>query len=117
MAVLVSLSRSLGDRVNGLASVLQEPSGFENRTAIKFHRTILTVYCSLASGFSHGALFNPLFKVLALEDALHVDAGGRDLIGVELADFDQMLDLGTGDLSDSGHHGTTVARRVATDQT
>ena len=32
-------------------------------------------------------------------DALHEDAGRVDLVGIELADLDELLDLGDGDLA------------------
>ena len=63
---------------------------------------------ALASGGSlsvaHGALpvrgrvrRSMRFSQGAREDALHVDAGGVDEVGVELAGFDELFDFGDGD--------------------
>src|SRR5262249_14650628 len=64
----------------------------------------------------HRSLLDRLFVLRALEDALHVDAGRVDLIGVELSDVDELLDLGDGDAPGGGAHRVEVARRLSIDE-
>ena len=47
---------------------------------------------------------------------LHVNAGRDDVVGVDLARLDQMLDLGDRDLAGRRHHRIEVARRLPVDE-
>ncbi len=47
---------------------------------------------------------------------MHVDAGGVDVVRIELAHLDELLDLGDGDLGRRGHHRVEVHRRVPVDE-
>ena len=49
--------------------------------------------------FAHRALLDRLLVARALEDPLHVDRRQVDLIGIELADLDELLDLDDRDLA------------------
>jgi hypothetical protein len=49
---------------------------------------------------------DPLLVAAAFEDALDEDPRRVDLVGVELADLDQLLDLG--DRDPAGHRGERV---------
>src|SRR6185312_212033 len=51
-----------------------------------------------------------------LEDPADVDAGGVDLVGLELSGVDQLFDLGDGNLGGGGHHRVEVARRLSVDE-
>src|SRR5437764_9715086 len=61
----------------------------------------------------HGALLHPFLVAAALEDALHEHRGDVDLVRIELADLDQVLDLGDGDPRRGAHHRREVARGLA----
>ena len=45
------------------------------------------------------AALDALLVARALEDAVHEDARRVDVVGIELADLDELLDLGDGDLA------------------
>ena len=51
-----------------------------------------------------------------MDDALHVDAGRDDVVGVDLARLDQMLDLGDREPARRRHHRIEVARRLPVDE-
>src|SRR6185312_10840072 len=51
-----------------------------------------------------------------LDNALDEDAGRMDVVGIELAGGNEMLDLGDGDFRGGGHHRIEVPRRLAVDQ-
>jgi len=51
-----------------------------------------------------------------LEDGVDEDAGGVDLIGVELAEFDEVFDFGDNVVGGGGHHGIEVAGGFAEDE-
>ena len=51
-----------------------------------------------------------------LDDALDEDAGRVDVVGIEFAGRNQMLDLGHRDLGGGRHHRVEVARGLAVDQ-
>src|SRR5215831_7732799 len=57
-----------------------------------------------------GPLLDRLLEGRAGDDALHVDARRVDLVGLEVARLDELLDLGDGDLRGGRHHGVEVAR-------
>src|SRR5258707_1812596 len=65
---------------------------------------------------SHSALFDALYVIGALEDGIDVDTGRVDLIGRELARFDELLDFGDDVVGGGGHHGIEVARGFAEDE-
>src|SRR5689334_15461878 len=68
---------------------------------------------SLSTGLAYGSALDALFKDFALEDAFYVDAGSVNHVGLKLSGFDQVLDLGDGDLGGGGHHGVEVAGGLA----
>src|SRR5580765_541171 len=53
---------------------------------------------------AHGALLDRFLEALAADDALDVDAGRVDGVGVERPGLDQLLDLGDGDAAGGGDH-------------
>src|SRR5262245_54135302 len=53
-----------------------------------------------------------LLSVRNVDDALHIDARRVNLIRVDLARFEQMLDLGDCDFPGRGHHRVEIARRL-----
>src|ERR1700690_4090272 len=55
--------------------------------------------------FPYGLSFNAALVQLALKDSFHVNAGGVNLIGLQLAYLDQVFNLGNGDLRGGRHHG------------
>src|ERR1700733_12211398 len=62
---------------------------------------------------SHSFSFDSPLVHLALKNSLHVDAGRMDLISIELAYFNQVLDFGNCYLCRRCHHGIKIARRFA----
>ena len=56
----------------------------------------------------HGPELDPLFVARALDDAVDEDTRRVDLVGIELADLDELLDLGHADLAASGDHRVEV---------
>src|SRR6266436_6667022 len=67
-------------------------------------------------GFAHGAALDFFVVVGTLEDGVDKDAGGVDLVGRELAEFDELLDFGDYVIGGGGHHGIEVARGLAVDE-
>src|SRR3954469_22577737 len=65
---------------------------------------------------ANGALLDLLVVWRAAEQPLYVDGWRVDVVGVELADLDQFLDLGDADLGGARHHRIEVARRLAEDE-
>src|SRR3954463_1122174 len=65
---------------------------------------------------AHGAALDALLVIRSLEDALHVDAGGMDLVGIKFADFNQLFHFRDRDLASAGDHGAEVAGRLAIDE-
>src|SRR5262245_43789142 len=61
-------------------------------------------------------LLDGLLEARALDDALDVDTGRVDLVGIELARLDQGLDFGHGDAAGGGDHRVEVARRLPVHQ-
>ena len=53
----------------------------------------------LSGALAHGALLDVLGGIGHVDDPLHEDAGRDDVVGVDLAGLDQMLDLGHRDLA------------------
>src|SRR5690242_20383800 len=72
----------------------------------------------IASGLwgAEGAAFDAFFVVRADDEALHVDAGGDDGVGVEGAGLDEFFDFGDGDAGGGGHHGVEIAGGAAVDE-
>src|SRR5439155_17240350 len=68
-----------------------------------------------ASG-RHGAALDALFVAPALEDAVHEDARGVHVIGIDGADVDDLFDLRDGDAARGRHHRIEVHRGVAIDE-
>ena len=64
----------------------------------------------------HRALLDALLVARALEDVLHEDAGRDDVVGIERARLDQVLDLGDRDARGRRHHRIEVARRPPVDE-
>ena len=57
------------------------------------------VSCSGGVALARGALLDALLAAGAVHDALHEDARREDVVGVELAGLDELLDLGDGQLA------------------
>src|SRR5262245_33702580 len=71
---------------------------------------VRAMFAGLRSGaLSHGALLDPLLVAGALQHLVDEDAGGVDLVGVDLAHLDQLLALDDGGLRRHGHQGREVA--------
>src|SRR5580704_14901404 len=62
---------------------------------------------------AHGALLDTLFVAVVMHDTLHEDARRVDLVGVDLAHFDQILDLDHGGLRRGRHYRIGIARGLA----
>ena len=62
------------------------------------------------------ALLDRLAGLADLDDALHEDARGVDVLGVEFAGFDELLDLGDRDPAGHGAQRVEVARRRVVDE-
>ncbi len=56
----------------------------------------------------HGAELDPFFVFRALDDAIDENARRVDLVGIELADLDELLDLGDADFAAGGDHRVEV---------
>src|SRR5260370_17675871 len=67
-------------------------------------------------GFAHGAALDFLIVVEALEDGVDEDAGSVDLVGRELAEFDELFYFSDYIIGSRGHHGIEVARSLAIDE-
>ena len=63
-----------------------------------------------------GAELDALLVIGPLDDAIHIDAGGVDQVGVQLADIDEFLHLGHGHRAAGGDHRVKIARRLPIDQ-
>src|SRR5260370_8113714 len=68
------------------------------------------------SNLSGGAALDALFVFWALENSVDEDARRMNLIGVELAEFDELFDFGDDVIGGSGHHRIEVARGLAVDE-
>ena len=62
------------------------------------------------------AELDPLLAGADVDDALDENAGGMDVVRIDLAGRHQMLDLGDGDLGGGRHHRVKIARGLAVDQ-
>ena len=63
-----------------------------------------------------GPLLDQFDVIGHVDDALHIDARGVDIVGVDLARLHQVLDLGDRDLAGGRHHGVKIARGLAKDE-
>src|SRR5271166_3671312 len=63
-----------------------------------------------------GALLDALPGDRDVNDALNIDAGGDDVVRIDRARLDQMLDLGDGEPGGGRHHRIEVARRLPVDE-
>src|SRR5260370_36929214 len=68
------------------------------------------------SNLSGGAALDALFVFWALENSVDEDARRMNLIGVELAEFNEFFNFGDDVVGGGGHHGIEVARRLAIDE-
>src|SRR5258708_31617362 len=69
-----------------------------------------------SSSLANGALLDLLVVGRAAEDAIDENARRVDVVGVELADLDQLLDLSDAYLRSRRHHRVEVPRRLAIDE-
>src|SRR5262249_20696950 len=76
----------------------------------------LLAYAGGGGTFAYGALLDVLLGVGDVNDALHKHARGNDVVRVDLAGLEQVLDLGNGDLAGGRHHRVEVARRLPVDE-
>src|SRR4051794_3922985 len=74
--------------------------------------SVLLSGCALA----HGALFDPLLNVVQLHDTVDEDAGGDDVVRINLAILDQFLDLHHHLLTGGRHDRIKVPRRLPVDE-
>src|SRR6185503_14424126 len=76
--------------------------------------------CVLCADFllplPYGALLDALLVGRVVHDALHEDAGGVNVVRVDLAGLDQVLDLGDRNLAGSRHDRVEVARGLPVDE-
>src|SRR4030088_3457935 len=63
--------------------------------------------------FAHGALLDVLHRIRNVHNTFHEHARRDDVVGIDLAWLDQILDLGNGDLPGRGHHRIEIARGLA----
>src|SRR3546814_661151 len=78
------------------------------------HHDSRPLFCSLRVADS--ALFYAFFRVGIEHNAMHIDAGQMNLIGIETTGVDDFLDLDNGDLARHGHIGIEITRRLAKHQ-
>ena len=78
------------------------------------HQTLGRVF--LCAGAGDGAELDALLVVHALDDAVNVNAGGVNVIGFELAHFDQLFHFGDANLAAGRDHGIEIARGLAIDE-
>ena len=64
----------------------------------------------------HGAELDPLFVAFSLDDAVDEDARRVDLVGIELADLDELLDFGDADFAAARDHRVEVPRGFSKDE-
>src|SRR6185437_8491407 len=69
-----------------------------------------------AGAAGDGAEFDALLVFRPFDDPVDVNAGRMDRVRIELADLDELLDLGDGDLAAGRDHRIEVARRLAIDE-
>src|SRR5580700_3622815 len=74
------------------------------------------VWTRSGSSGAKDAALDAFFVARAVKDALDVDAGGDDGVGVELAHVDQLFDFGDGDAGSGGHHGIEIAGGLPVDK-
>src|SRR6185437_15287927 len=76
----------------------------------------LCVKAFLLTPLPQRPLLDALFERIAVDDALHEDTRRVDLVGLDLAGRDEVLDLNHRHLGRSRHHGVEVARGLAEDE-
>jgi hypothetical protein len=64
----------------------------------------------------HGAELNPFLVVFALNDPIDVDTGRVNLIRIELAHFNQLLDFSDTDVATGGDHRIEIPRGLSVDE-
>src|SRR6476646_8452201 len=62
------------------------------------------------------ALLDALVEIQTVDDAFDEDAGGVDMVGIDLSGRDEMLDLGDGDARRRRHDRIKITRRLAIDE-
>src|ERR1700746_975041 len=74
--------------------------------------------CSSASitALAHRALLDAFLEGWTVHDPLHENPGCVDMVGVDCASFDQMLDLHYRDPPGCRHHRIEVACRLSVDE-
>src|SRR5687767_12575367 len=85
--------------------------GAEVRLSRRYARS-----CARRLPGTDGALLDRLDVALPLEDAVHVGGRGVDMVGMQAAGLDQVLDLRDDDLARGGHDLVEVPRGLAVDQ-
>src|ERR671911_893466 len=93
-------------------------SSWAARAAICSRVSAISVARPLGAGSrAHGAPLDALLDVRAdVDDALHEHARRVHLLGFDLADVDQVLDLGDGDPPGGGAQRVEVARALPVDE-
>ena len=67
-------------------------------------------------GAAHGSALDSLFVGVTLQNALHINSRRDDMIGIDFAGLDQLLDFSDGARSGGCHHGIKIARCFAVDK-
>src|SRR5262245_45545687 len=68
------------------------------------------------SPWSDGSLLDPLFVLGTLENVMHESTARDDMIGIDRARLDELLDLGNGDTRCRRHHRIEIPGRSSIDQ-
>src|SRR5260221_2664889 len=69
--------------------------------------------CDGGHALSHGALLDMLYRIGNMDDALYVNAGRDDVVSIEFAGRNQMLDLGNRHFPRRRHHRIKIARGLS----
>src|SRR5258708_21507318 len=66
--------------------------------------------------FPNRAALDAFFVLRALENGVHKNSRRMNLIGVKLAQFDELFDFGNNVVGGGSHHGIKVARGLSIDE-
>src|ERR1700761_9236893 len=86
-----------------------------SRFAVSFMGVWMLMGFLSGPGCTNGSSLDA-FLAGCLEDALHVDAGSVDGVGIQFTGLDQVIDLRDGDASGGGDHGIEITRGSPVDQ-
>src|SRR5215467_2692029 len=86
------------------------------RRAIRSLTSWLTRGPLRGRSYAHRPLLDPFLVVDALKYVLHEDSRCHDVIGIDVAGFDELLDFGDRRACRGGHHRVEITRRAPVDQ-